>query len=186
MVIESGGDLLNPLGEQVNQNANLKVINEQGEEQYVSVDSKTFQIETEEAVYEPAIVQELEWENDGKQTETSDQCGNTKRARTRQENRSATVRGICTDNRRQIGSAEDGRPIYNLTASEIHNNLGTAATSSQFTANSTVGIITQLYSGDIEIGNTVVRQQQDLVSVNMGVGDELAFKFQIQLGATDG
>jgi hypothetical protein len=178
--------IVDNVGKQITESANLKVINENGEEQYVSVDSETFQIETEEAVYEPAIVQEIEWENDGKQTETSDQCGNTKRARTRQENRSATVRGICTDTRRQIGSAEDGRPIYNLTASEIHNNLGTAATSSQFTADSTVSIITQLYSGDIEIGNTVVRQQQDLVSINMGAGDELAFKFQIQLGATDG
>lgn len=164
----------------------VTIIGEDGTEQTQRIQSDTFQIETENVVYEPAIVEEIEWENDGKQQQTSDQCGNTKRARTRQQNRTVTIRGIATDNQRQTGTAENGKEVRNMTASNIANNLGTQATSSQFGAQSDVQMVSSLYTGSIMIGNTVARQVSDLISIDVGVGEELAYRFQIQLGATDG
>lgn len=118
-----------------------------------------------DTVFNPAVTTQVEIENSGEVSKTSDQCGNTQRSRTTTEGWLVRVQGIVTD-------VERGN---NLTLSTLRDTVASS---------DTVPIRSDLLSGTIVVSNVVITQASDLVSIQTedSFGEEKAFEFQLQLG----
>lgn len=134
-----------------------------------AVSSSRFYVELGNETYTPAVVTNVEIENDGDVASTTDQCGFTTRQRTGDDGWMIRVQGIVTANDSRTG---------NLSL-EI---LKEVALMSEITIGS------DIISGTYEVSNTVITESSDLVSVQTSEteGEEQAFEFQMQLGETQG
>lgn len=115
---------------------------------------------------EPAIVTDVEIENDGDMNTVSDQCGNAERESDTRRGWVVRISGIITGNENRF---------QNLSLAYIRDELA---------RQDSIYIVTDVISGQFEISNIVISQASDLVSIETKdtEGPEKAFEFQLQLG----
>lgn len=113
-------------------------------------------------IYRPWVVDELEEEQDVSGATVRDQCGRTERQNIGTDGKRIRVTGYVRDE--QIAEHE-------LTKDQLRSDLYTSAT---------VRMVSNLYSGRIEVQNAVVTQT--LERKRDGATDALVFRFQLQLG----
>lgn len=119
--------------------------------------------------YSPAVTTNVEIENDGDVAQPQDQCGRIERTKVSDKGWNVRVQGIITGNDERDG---------NLSMQLMRDYVATA---------DSVEVHCDLFDGEIVVGNLVITQANDLVSVNTRDthGDEAAFEFQLQLGEQD-
>jgi hypothetical protein len=133
-----------------------------------TIPTTSFSLFLNETEYQPAVVTDIEIENSGNDNQVSDQCGNTERNRTGNSGWAIRVNGIIT--------GEDAR----------QGNLSLSLLRDVVASSDSVTIGADIQSGTFEVGNVVITQQSDLVSIETANtnGKEKAYEFQLQLGET--
>lgn len=136
------------------------------EERTETISSSRFAIKMDGQLYRPAVVSEIEIENDAQESSPSDQCGNTERNRTGNQGWVIRVTGIITANDSRSG---------NLSLQMLRDVI---ATTDEVTVRS------DIISGTFVVGNTVITEASDLFSITTRDtnGEEQAFDFTLQLG----
>lgn len=135
----------------------------------LEISSSKFSVKIDGELHEPAVVTNIEIENDPSNSTTSDQCGHTSRQRTTDGGWIVRVQGIVTGN--------DDR-YRNLSMQMLRDVVASA---------DTVEVRSDVYSGEQVVSNVVITQPNDLHSVETPDtwGKEQAFEFQLQLGEED-
>lgn len=139
-----------------------------GEEQEVEtiLPSTEFAVKVDGVKYQPTVTTSIEIENDGDIATTRDQCGHTERSRQTNKGWNITIQGIVTGNNARQG---------NMSLSLVRDVIATSET---------INVRSDIISGKFEVGNVVITQSADLVSIQTAdtEGEEKAFEFQLQLG----
>lgn len=120
--------------------------------------------------FSPAAVRNMEIENDGEVESISDMCGRTQSDRRSDENWEVIIDGIVT-NDSYTTEAEGGRFVNNFTLQQLKRIKDAAA----------IRLESELHSGPMELNNIVISDSAQLVSVNVGAGEQSAFEFNLQL-----
>lgn len=133
-----------------------------------TIPTTSFSLFLNETEYQPAVVTDIEIENSGNDNKVSDQCGNTERNRTGNSGWAIRVSGIITG------------------ADSRQGNLSLSLLRDVVASSDSVTIGADIQSGTFEVGNVVITQQSDLVSIETANtnGKEKAYEFQLQLGET--
>lgn len=149
--------------------ANVEFIGEDGNVREHSVSSSKFSVEIDGEFKQPAIVSEVEIENDGDQAVARDQCGRVERRRQTNDGWAIRVTGIVTANDSRSG---------NLSLQTLRDVVANA---------NTIEIVSDVESGEYTVSNTIITDASDLVAVQTADtdGKEQAFDFQLQLGDTE-
>lgn len=128
--------------------------------------STRFTAKIDGVTYSPAVVHNVEIENDGDTTSPQDQCGHTERRRTGENGWAIRVQGIVTGNEDRTG---------NLSLQLLRDVIASM---------SELKIRSDVISGTYEVSNVVITQSNDLVSIQSDDthGAEMAFQFQLQMG----
>jgi hypothetical protein len=136
------------------------------------ISSTEFAVKIDGQLFRPAVTTQVEIENDGDVSATTDQCGNTERDRQANQGWSVRVQGIVTGNDDRGG---------NLSMQLLRDVIATADTI-KVRSDVTGSSVTRL-----EVSNTVITQTSDLVSIQTEDtdGEEQAFEFQLQLGESE-
>jgi hypothetical protein len=136
------------------------------------ISTTEFAVKIDGQLYRPAVTTQVEIENDGDVSTTTDQCGNTERDREANQGWSVRVQGIVTGNDDRGG---------NLSMQLLRDVIATADTI-KVRSDVTGSSVTRL-----EVSNTVITQASDLVSIQTADtnGEEQAFEFNLQLGESE-
>jgi hypothetical protein len=111
----------------------------------------------EQPDFEPAVVQRVEYDNEGQMSQVTTVCGESENRRTGENLPKLTVEGIITE--QQLKRARGLR------------------------AASRVVMVSDLYTGEVTIRRLTIEQTADLVSIKLEDDDveRQAFSFQIQV-----
>lgn len=150
--------------------ANVTVIGEDGSIQSFEPRRSSFRLRIDDEWYEPAVTTEIEVESNQNQDTTGTLCGDKRTERTSEDPHQVMIRGICTNS---------GNPDE-LTADQLLWDVQEGDELS-FTCD-----ISDRF-GLMTVSNVLVRQEQELVSVQTPItnGEQTAFRFQLQFGEED-
>lgn len=121
-------------------------------------------------LYEAAITEDILLEEDGEESNVTDQCGRTESRRRGSNNFKFVVEGIVTNDFSQQ-RVERGNEILNLTVPNLKD-LRNAPK---------LELRSDIHNGEVYVKNFSVRQTNDMVAIDRGSGPEPAFAFQLQL-----
>lgn len=128
--------------------------------------SAEFAIKIDGEILTPAYVEEVEVENNGETVTLTDDCGRQEQRRFNEGLWSVRVTGVVA----KEGAIDELllRDLMTLQEGEL------------------VEIISDFeIDGPIEVSNTIIGQTTDIVSIDTGTGEQLAFTFQLSLGEQD-
>jgi len=142
----------------------INLIGDGGEQVQCRVISRDVVVETEPDVegagfvFEPSVVQRVEYDHRGQTSSITSVCGETENRRESDEKPSMTIEGIM-----------------------VEDELGTAKSLKE---GDEVRVVSDVHSGRVFVRRLSIEQNQDVTSINVnedGCGFELAFPFQLQL-----
>ena len=141
----------------------------------VEIRSVPIQIVIDGTRYAPAAVRGIDMENDGDVETITDQCGRTESERRSDKNWKVIIDGIVTAEEYQ--TRDSGSFVQNLTLEELQNikNAGSIRLEGEMFD------VLNRSSEPLVLDNVVVGQSNDLVSVDVGAGEQIAYEFQLQL-----
>ena len=119
----------------------------------------------ERRIFKPAVVQNMMLEDDSEMSSVRDQCNRVENRSRGSKGQRYTIEGIITDNNVSEGN------VSNLTVEDLK----------QLRRAENLEINSDLHSGPVVIRNFSIRQNNEIISIDIGRGLEKAFPFQMQI-----
>lgn len=139
--------------------ASIRVINDNGEVETQKVLSRGASvIPADREVFDPAVVQSVEYDHRGGSTSVTSVCGETENRRTSDKEPDITIEGVITDD--QIPAAKGLKKGEEVT------------------------LVSDIHQGEVYVKRLTISQSTDIIHYipDGEKNEQLAFTFQLQLG----